>query len=151
SRGGSRGLALEVARARQAPRTADAAPRLDVLAVRRAALPDGERRALRRRRRDLVRRLRQVEPAPAGPTCRRAGAGGREHLHGGDALARRTEPAGVRRPRRRGVRRLLRAALARRPDREPVGALLADAEPARAARPLARGSPRAAAPDRRPG
>ena len=57
----ARRLGLELAVAGQASRPADAAARLDLLAVRGHAFRDAELEGLRRRRRDLVRRLR---PAP---------------------------------------------------------------------------------------
>ena len=48
ARSGAAGFGVELARARAAPRAADAAARLDVLAVRRAALRDRARRDVRR-------------------------------------------------------------------------------------------------------
>src|SRR5204863_3886822 len=64
-----RRLRVELALARQTSRTADAASRLDVLAVRRAALRDQRARALQRRRNDLVRRLSQDQRPPPPPAA----------------------------------------------------------------------------------
>src|SRR5215210_1757930 len=61
----ARRLGLELALAREASRLADAFARLDVLAVRGDAFRDFRPEALRRGRRDLVRRVPQDERAAA--------------------------------------------------------------------------------------
>src|SRR5205085_10076556 len=118
-------LALELARAGTAPRPADAAPRLDVLAVRRPPLRYLGDPSLRPRWRRLVRRLREGAPPRAARAAARARARGGERLHDRDARPGGPGPRGVRRRRLRAVRRLRGATVVRRADREPVRALLA--------------------------
>ena len=67
-----RRLGVELARPGPAPRPADAAARLDLLPLRRAALRHRAPRLLRRRRRRLVRRLRPGQAAPARRRCARS-------------------------------------------------------------------------------
>src|SRR3954470_9001403 len=75
--GGTGRLALELARACEAPQPADAAARLELLAVRRAPLRHRAPRTLRLRRRRLGGRLRPCAGAAAAGAPRAARAGSR--------------------------------------------------------------------------
>src|ERR671923_1715297 len=167
------GLALAGA----APRAADAAAGLDVLAAGGAALRDG---VVGRRRGDPVGGglRRRARPAAAA-AARRVGARRIARVHHADARRARRGPRRLRRAHRgRALRAVLRAALAGRADRQPgrgavrdlgcrashggvarrpAGAVARVADPAgaegrdpRAARPGARERARAAARARRP-
>ena len=74
-RGSAGRLAVELAGAGPAPRPAHAAARLDLLALRGAALRHRRHRdAIERRRRRLVRRLRRGQPLAARAAARHPGA-----------------------------------------------------------------------------
>ena len=123
-----------------APRPADAAARLDVLALRRAALRDDGARPVRGRRRRLDDRLRARARAAARTRCATSST-----TRARTSSRRRCSTA--RRRRRSELDDLAedddfvalpRAAVARRPDRQPVRALLADVVADRVARRLGR-------------
>src|SRR5207237_7804851 len=72
---------LELAVARETSRAADAAARLDLLAVRRAAFRDAQPESLRRRCCDLVRRLHEGQRAAAVAAAQNARPRRRQHLY----------------------------------------------------------------------
>src|SRR5205814_9903910 len=85
-----------LARARTAPWAPDPPARLDLLAVRGAALRDAGARAVRPRRDRVVRRLRPRARSAAAGAPGRAGGGRCRRLHDGAA---RERGAGTARPR----------------------------------------------------
>ncbi len=117
---------LALARARQAPRPAHAPARLVALALRRAALRDREPRAARRRRRASWRSTTCEPRSTCRPPCATSSPRRAPTPSPRTCSTAQSRPLdGARRARRRRpVRRLLRAALARRADHEPVRRVL---------------------------